>query len=454
VSVSRSSVFDKFLFFGMLIPGLFESVLVLPYLPGSLLAGSASTIVLYVVVFSFVLGVLLNIFADPLVSRYLTTPRKALDTILTDGDTDLYHRSAIDERLVANCLEEFRRRGLLSEDETDPESAETPDLSDEDVLTLYRYMLTQVWKSGETPAKILHSLLNLGRSLIFLCLLQLVGLVSFTAWRVWSGGSYAPFYSTYVGDITFFVAKLCLLVLLLVGSVHIHRQYSFYFCVYLLADFEYEAGHERLQDAADHAEQAATLVEDEGEAVAAADGGATVAATVERIEDLRADLGRRPLSDAEAHRQRAVETEDATERIDALEDAVACYRNAASLVAAPDSPFEGDEATAREDAIAVIEDLLEARTEAAEKQRAAAEWEADANHPKSAYELYVEAREHLERAIELAEDYPPGDPEELQATLEDVESAMDPLEIRVQLEAQNEAQAEAGDEGTNGNGLP
>lgn len=213
-----------------------------------------------------------------------------------------------------------------------------------------------------------------------------------------------------------------------------------------LADFEYQAGHERLQDAAEHAEQAAALVENEDEAIA--DGGATVAATVERIEDLRADLGRRPLSDAAAHHQRAVETEDETERIDALEDAFACYRNAASLVAAPDSPFEGDEAAAREDAVAVIEELLEARTEAAEKQRAAAEWEADTDHPKAAYELYVEARDHLDRAVDLAEEYPPGDPEELRATLEDVESAMDPLEIKVQLEAQNEEQGEeSGDSG-------
>lgn len=213
-----------------------------------------------------------------------------------------------------------------------------------------------------------------------------------------------------------------------------------------LADAEYQAGHEHLQDAAEHAEQAAALVEREDEAVA--DGGATVAATVDRIEALRADLGRRPLSDAAAHRQRAAETEDETERIDALEDAFACYRSAASLVAAPDLPFQGDEAAAREDAVAVIEELQEARTAVAEKQRAAAKWETETDHPKAAYELYVEAHDHLQRAVGLAEEYPPGDPEELRATLEEVESAMDPLEIEVQLEAQNEQQSEgSGDSG-------
>lgn len=203
------------------------------------------------------------------------------------------------------------------------------------------------------------------------------------------------------------------------------------------SEYEHEAGHDRLQAATEHVERATALVEDAGEAVTAADGGTTVAATADRIDDLREDLATRPLDDATAHRQRAEETGDRAERIEALEDALTCYRNAAALIATRDSPFEGDEATAHEDAVAVIDDLLDALFAAGAQARSGAEWERDADNPRSAYELFEDARAHYERALDLAESYPPGDADAIEAELSEIQDAIDPLEIKINLEAQN-----------------
>ena len=206
-------------------------------------------------------------------------------------------------------------------------------------------------------------------------------------------------------------------------------------CERLLEDHEYERGHERLQAARDHLETAETLV---GDQAAAADGGtdaagATVATTQDRIDTLASTITTRPVADAEAYYRTADDADDRDERIDALETAFDCYRSAATLLADEQSPFEGDERAARDDAERVIADLIDAHLGAARDEHAAGEWERDADNPESAYELLCDAATHGERALELAQAYPPGDVATIEEVLADVETLIDPLRIEVEL---------------------
>jgi len=168
------------------------------------------------------------------------------------------------------------------------------------------------------------------------------------------------------------------------------------------------------------------------------DGCSEAAAIPDRVAALRDALETRPLDDANAHRQRAEDSEDVTDRIDALEDALATYQRAADLIDADDSPFEGNAAAAREDAEAVIEDLVAALLDAGAEAETAAEWMQEADNQRSAYELSTEARDHYERARELAESYPPGDVAAIEADIRDVADEIDLLEIQIELGSVNQ----------------
>lgn len=205
-----------------------------------------------------------------------------------------------------------------------------------------------------------------------------------------------------------------------------------------LENYEYEAAYEHLRRAEDHLARIDGLGVDPA-AAPVTDGGAAVGSIRDRVQEMREGLGTRPVTDAEALRERAADAEAVGDRITALEEALVCYRNAAGLVERPETPFESDEVPARRDAEAVIAELVDAHNAAASRDRSAAEWEQEVGNHRSAYDLYIEARDHLERALELAESYPPGDAASIRSDMAAIEDTLDPLEITVRLADQTES---------------
>ena len=149
----------------------------------------------------------------------------------------------------------------------------------------------------------------------------------------------------------------------------------------------------------------------------------------EAVDALEARLAEHALTVAEEHHAAATATGDPAECAEQLEAALDAYRRAAELLGDERSRVSDAERTAREDAEAVIANLVSSHREHGEQSEAAAEWELAADNDESAYELFVESRDAYGRALELARAYPPGDPEIIEHERDAVAEAMEPLKI-------------------------
>jgi hypothetical protein len=200
----------------------------------------------------------------------------------------------------------------------------------------------------------------------------------------------------------------------------------------LLDEERYEESYDRVQTARQRFQDATDVatghdVDDE----AAQEGLATA-------DELAETVAERPLATARETHDRAMELDDPTERAATLEAALDSYRVVAQLFAGDDAPFEGGEAAARDQIEAVIGDLVEARLASAHNRRQAGDWEWDAGNEEAAYELLSSARDDLDRAIEFAEEFPPGDPEEIREVREELADHFDILAIRYELSQAND----------------
>jgi len=151
-----------------------------------------------------------------------------------------------------------------------------------------------------------------------------------------------------------------------------------------------------------------------------------VDSAIECVEQRVAD---HELDRARDHHEAAEDAGDATRRAEELEAALDAYQNAAELLGTDRRRVTGAERAAREDAEAVITNLVTAHRDHGAQSKSAAEWEFAADNKQSAYELYVDAREAYDRALELARAYPPGDPETIECERREVVDAMEPLKI-------------------------
>jgi hypothetical protein len=147
---------------------------------------------------------------------------------------------------------------------------------------------------------------------------------------------------------------------------------------------------------------------------------------VAAIEDR---LAERALAAASEHHGAAKAASDPACCATELEAALDAYRRAAELLGGERGPVSDAEREAREDAEAVIANLVASHRDHGAQSTEAAEWELAADNEESAYELYVEARAAYDRALELARAYPPGDPETIEAERGEVEAALEPLKV-------------------------
>lgn len=154
-------------------------------------------------------------------------------------------------------------------------------------------------------------------------------------------------------------------------------------------------------------------------------------------DELATTVTDEPLATARETYETALDCADVAERVDCLESALDDYRTVADLVAVPDAPFAGDEATVREAIEAVVDDLIAARLECGRERCDAGEWQWNADDDEAAYQLLSAALDDFERALELAERYHAGDADAIREERDDLAERMDPLAIRFELKQAN-----------------
>lgn len=202
-----------------------------------------------------------------------------------------------------------------------------------------------------------------------------------------------------------------------------------------LEDRQYRQSYERVEAARERFRDALDAVADADVDGDPAQSGLAAA------EELLGTLAERPLAAARERYDRVDGGDDPSDRVAALEETFDRYRVLAGLVAT-DGPFEGDEATVREEVEGVIADLIDARLECARERRATGNWEWEADNDEAAYELLSAARDDFDRAVELAAEFPPGDAEAIETERDRLAERLDPLEIRYEVKQANEKLAE------------
>ena len=138
----------------------------------------------------------------------------------------------------------------------------------------------------------------------------------------------------------------------------------------------------------------------------------------------------KPWAVARERAAQARDCEDLRERIERLEDALDSYQTLARLITGDQRPFSGDRATVRDESEAVIASLIDARRACARECRTTGNWEWEAGNDREAYEQFDAARADLDRAVELASAYPPGDAAALRERRASLVSTVDPLLAR------------------------
>jgi hypothetical protein len=131
------------------------------------------------------------------------------------------------------------------------------------------------------------------------------------------------------------------------------------------------------------------------------------------VAELATGVADRLLQEAQTYRDEARTASDDATRIEALEAAVQAFQRAAGLPVDIDERFSDD--SVRAAAVDVIEDLIETARAAGRDRRARGNWDAQAGEEESAVTHFAAAQTHFDRALELAESYPPGDPVEIEA---------------------------------------
>jgi tetratricopeptide (TPR) repeat protein len=126
------------------------------------------------------------------------------------------------------------------------------------------------------------------------------------------------------------------------------------------------------------------------------------------VDELATGVADRLLREAQSYREEAAAADDEPARLDALDAALEAFQQAASLSVNVDDQFS--EGSVREAAVAVIEELIDVTCTVARDRRARGNWDAQAGKAERAVEHFAAAQAHFDRALELAESYPPGDP--------------------------------------------
>lgn len=149
------------------------------------------------------------------------------------------------------------------------------------------------------------------------------------------------------------------------------------------------------------------------------------------VETLATRVGERLLAEVREARDSADETEDRSARIDALETALAAFQRVATLDMTVQDESAGE--SVREAAESVIDDLVGTRLERARDRRFRGNWDAQAGNETTATDYFADARADYERALELADSYPPGDAADIADRLASLDDRIEQLSLTAQI---------------------
>lgn len=143
------------------------------------------------------------------------------------------------------------------------------------------------------------------------------------------------------------------------------------------------------------------------------------------LSHLASAVPARLLAQAREYRAEAESVADRERRIERLEASLDALRRATTVVDQPDV----ETGTMREDAEAVIVELVDVRLSRARECRSVGNWTAEAGQAADAIDHYDDARACFERALELVRNFPPGDAAAVQAEYDDLVEKRDAIEV-------------------------
>jgi tetratricopeptide (TPR) repeat protein len=138
----------------------------------------------------------------------------------------------------------------------------------------------------------------------------------------------------------------------------------------------------------------------------------------------------RALSTARDRREAAEGTNDPAAAAGKYDDAVEAYRRAVALRTEPAVEADVDPATVREEVLSTVEAAIDTHLDWARQARSRGNWDFQAGDEDSAHDHLSTALDAFERALELAEQTPPGDPAAIAEERDDLLAKLDELEIR------------------------
>jgi exonuclease VII small subunit len=151
-----------------------------------------------------------------------------------------------------------------------------------------------------------------------------------------------------------------------------------------------------------------------------------------------ADHVEQTLSTARDRREAAEATDDLAAAVGQYDRAVEAYRQAVSLRTAPAVETDIDPQAVREEVLDTVEAAIDANLSWARQTRSRGNWDFQAGDEDAAHDHLSTALDAFERALELAEQTPPGDPDAIEAERDDLLAKLDDLEIRTVVAAHGE----------------
>lgn len=133
---------------------------------------------------------------------------------------------------------------------------------------------------------------------------------------------------------------------------------------------------------------------------------------------------------AREYREAAEETDDVSTAASHYDEAVEAYQRAVRLGTAPGVEYDADTEDVREEVLETVEDAVETHLQWAREARSRGNWEYQAGDRTTAYDHLSNALDAFDRALALARECPPGDPDAIEAERDDLLTKLESLEIR------------------------
>jgi hypothetical protein len=229
-------VFDRFTFFGLLMPGLFTLAVVAPLAPKQLLTVDPVVAVLVLVSLGFVLGAVVNTVSGLVAPKtpVLVEPARVFHELLTADWFLVDHRplNPVERRLFDRLFGYFRATGVVRR-------TRRRTLDESETALLYRHVLSECWRHDGSLTRLHQSVRLAARSLTVVGTAVAVTAAGLWLWRRLP--TTVPFESAYTVvvevDAQFFLPYLGFLLLVVVSAAYRERRSAGYLVFYAVVEF-------------------------------------------------------------------------------------------------------------------------------------------------------------------------------------------------------------------------